>query len=57
MLEVDEGKIWELGAKKHSKYEADLKAKLMAEIRQEFKTKYEKKIEDANAKIAELLKI
>ena len=31
-LKVEDGKIWELSAKKHTKFEAELKSKITAEV-------------------------
>jgi hypothetical protein len=37
VLEFDDGKIWELGAKKNAKYEAELRIKIEASVRKEIK--------------------
>ena len=51
-LEVEDGKIWELSAKKHAKFEADLRAKVKDELRKEFEAEYAAKIAEAKEKIA-----
>ena len=35
LQEVDDGKIWQMGAKKNAKFEADIRAKLKAELLKE----------------------
>ena len=51
VLEVENGKIWELGAKKHVKYEAELRRKITAEVRKQVEAEAELKLADAKAKI------
>ena len=56
-LEIEDGKIWELGAKKHSKFLADLRVKVKDELRKEFEAEYAAKIAERKDKIAADAKI
>ena len=45
--EVDNGKIWELGAIKNAKFEAEIRKKFKEELRKEIEAEYAAKIAEA----------
>jgi hypothetical protein len=56
-MEIEDSEIWELAAKKSGKFEAELTAKITANLRKAFEVELAAKIEETKKTFAEELKI